>query len=157
MKEYEAFLAKLVVDTAILKWPLAFAGALVGYLLPTEAMQASAVGVLSLIAIDTVTGLWAALRTGEPVSSRKAGRIIDKLLAYGSVLAVMAIITHNVPALSSLQGGAVTAWLTVAMFTESISILENAHKLGVKTKWLTKWLKERLKEAQQIGEKKEKD
>lgn len=93
-------------------------GMLAGFIVPVGHFLALCGG---LIILDTVTGIRAAMRRGEKPNSKKARRMIDKLIVYaGSILACHGVeVALKLPAsLAYFATGAIA-------FTELLSILEN--------------------------------
>lgn len=146
--------AKLLADLAPSKIILAFVGALAGYALPTQAMQQAAWACLYLVLLDTLTGVVAVVcerergETGAPISSARFGRVLVKLLAYFSVVSVVAIGNNAIPGAKELEGASVTAVLTYIVVTEGISVLENVQRMGFKVPLgIDKWLKDRTEDV----------
>lgn len=122
-------------------------------------------GVMALVwvvamAIDYITGTWAAMRNGEWSSAvarqglwHKGGMIIVVIVAFIADWA-MGIICGHLPIginWTSIILPLVLAWYIV---TELGSILENAVKMGASVPtWLTKLLKVGLKAINTTGEK----
>lgn len=120
---------------------------LIDYFLPLQASRELAVAAILLVALDTITGIWAALVRGRKVSSSKFARVLSKLLGYGSVVIVCSVGSKAVPGAASLQAPAVCWVLGFVAITEGISILENVGRMGVKAPpFLLEWLRKRLKE-----------
>jgi toxin secretion/phage lysis holin len=140
-----AYIGKLTVDAAVVKWPVAFAMGIVNYFLPSENLVEAGIGALCLIIFDTLTGICAAWQTGKAISSAKFGRVLVKLLGYGSVLAVSAIVSRNLPGLEEFKAAGAATVLTLAIATESISVLENVRLMGIK---IPSFLEDALKERE---------
>jgi phage-related holin len=138
-------LQKLFLDAAALKWPLAGLMMAVEYVLPTSASREAAIGAFALLIADTLTGFVAAWQSGEKISSARFGRVLVKILGYGSVLVVSAVVANNLTGLDSLETMGAMAILTLIITTEAISVLENVHKMGVRLPFgLSEILKARL-------------
>lgn len=121
-------------------------------------------GVMALVwvaamAIDYITGTWAAMKNGEWCSSvarqglwHKAGMFVVVAVAFVADF-VMSIICEHVPIginWTSIVLPLVLAWYIV---TELGSILENAVKMGAAVPaWLTKLLKVGLKAINTTGD-----
>lgn len=149
------FWAQMLTDHAWFKAASAAMGGWLAYILPTEAVRASCGACAILIAIDTITGIAASIRSGHPLSSAKFSRVLSKLIAYGSVVAVVSICGRYLPGLADFRVPAITAALYLILATEGISVLENASKLDVKLpKGLVKWLKGKLQEEAEFSEEK---
>ncbi|MCW5943288.1 MAG: phage holin family protein [Fimbriimonadaceae bacterium] len=143
-----ATIGKMFGDAPLLKYLAGVSGACWGYLFPDQAVRDAALAAGLLILLDTVTGLWAAIVTGKAVKSAKFGRALSKILGYGSVVAVCAVVTRHVPGASAWQSMSVSAVVTLVIVTEAISILENVRKLGIKLPFgMEKLLEERLRGA----------
>lgn len=137
---------KMFGDAPLFKYAAGVAGTVWGYLFPDQAVRDAAVAAATLVALDTVTGLWAAVVTGKAVKSATFSRVLSKLLGYGSVVAVAAVVTRHVPGASSWQAMSVSAVVTLVICTEAISILENVRKLGIKLPFgMERLLSDRLK------------
>lgn len=135
----------LLLDVAWLKWPVALIGGFMGFLFPTEAVRLMAGITAGAIAIDTITGIRASMKTGEKFESRKLSRLIDKGIAYLSFLYLSASLKYFVPALGDLEQAQVSFVLTGIFLTEGVSIFENARRMGFKVAFgLDKFFKERL-------------
>ena len=122
-------------------------------------------GVMALVwviamAIDYITGTWAAMRNGEWSSSiarqglwHKGGMIVVVIVSFMADCA-MGIICDHLPIginWTSIILPLVLAWYIV---TELGSILENAVKMGAAVPaWLTKLLKVGLKAIDTTGDK----
>jgi phage-related holin len=137
--------AKLFGNAAAGKWLAAFFAGVLTYFLPTSAQQSAALGAAHLIALDTVTGVVAARMSGKAIRSARFGRALVKLLAYGSVISVVAVAVNHVPGGVSVQGASVSSVLTLIIATEGISVLENVRAMGFQLPLgLDQWLEGRL-------------
>lgn len=74
-----------------------------------------------LIVLDTITGIRAAKKRGEKPNSRKASRIIDKTLVYGSSV----LACHAVEVVLKLPDAVTYFAVGAIAFTELMSVLEN--------------------------------
>ena len=130
----------------------------IGVLLGWQGVMALA--WVAAMAIDYITGTWAAMKNGEWSSAvarqglwHKGGMIIVVVVSFAADF-VMAIICDHLPIgveWTSIILPLVLAWYIV---TELGSILENAVKMGaVVPPWLTKLLKIGLKAIDESGEK----
>lgn len=143
-------LGKLFADVAEVKFPIALLGGAVAYFLPTEAQQGAAIGAAHLIALDTLTGVVAARMTGKAITSAKLGRALVKLLAYSSVLSVVAICVKHIPGAGIAQAPTVTGVLSLILATEGISVLENVRAMGISLPFgLEGWLAGRIPQKEQ--------
>ena len=140
-------LRKLFADSLPVKALAGIVAAILDYLLPVAASRDLAIAAGVLILLDTGTGFWASMVSGKKISSAKFSRVLTNLLGYGSVVVVCGIATRSVPGAVALQPTALSFVLGFVILTESISILENVGKMGVKTPpFLKQWLKDRLKD-----------
>lgn len=122
--------ARLTTESTAWKWIIAAGAGIADYVLGTDVLRASFLGMLTLVALDTVTGVLAARLTGTKITSAKFGRLLVKILAYCSVLLVVAIVGKNIAGLGQWHGPTCTAVLTAIILTESISIIENVNLMG---------------------------
>lgn len=83
-------------------------------------------GLLVLVVMDFLTGVFAAKKTGEPIRSRGAIKSAYKVAIYG-LLVSAGHITETIIPLASFIEETITAFLAL---TELISILENTGKMG---------------------------
>lgn len=114
----------------------------------------------ALLALDYITGTFAAMKAGEWCSKKaregawhKAGAMIVVIVA-AIADGIMLVICGNIPVLNITWPGMilplVLAWYII---TELGSILENAIKLGANPPaWLTKILAASLKAVENMGE-----
>lgn len=115
---------------------------------------------VALLALDYITGTFAAMKAGEWCSKKaregawhKAGAMIVVIVA-AIADGIMLVICGNIPVLNITWPGMilplVLAWYII---TELGSILENAIKLGANPPaWLTKILAASLKAVENMGE-----
>jgi len=79
-----------------------------------------------LILIDTVVGVYRAWKLGEPITSRKFGNVISKMLLYQvaifSGFMIEVYIIDSIIPITRVIAGVIT-------FTELFSILENISKI----------------------------
>lgn len=125
-------MAKLVTDAPLVKWISAVLWAGICYVLPNDKIQSTAMAAFTLIMLDTLTGLWAAWKNGDQITSARFANVLSKIVGYGSVLIVCAIVAREMPGLAAMQAASVGAALGLIIATESISVLENARKIGVR-------------------------
>jgi len=74
-----------------------------------------------LIVLDTITGIRASLKRGEKPTSRKARRMIDKTMVYGSSI----VACHGVEVVMKLPDTVTYFAVGAIAFTELLSVLEN--------------------------------
>jgi phage-related holin len=101
------------------------------YLVPSDTAQALYIGAGLLLALDTVTGIWASVLTKKPIKSAKLARLGTKFVGYGSVVIVSAVATNALPAAKGMQEIAVCSVLGFVLATEGLSVLENVAKMGL--------------------------
>ena len=99
--------------------------------------------LMGAIILDVITGITASLKNGNKLESWRIGRsTFEKLIAYGAVLLVMAMIDYYVCALWGIvqpQTGLHILAIGWVLATESISILENSQViLNLKIPFLNK-------------------
>lgn len=129
-----------------MKYFAALFASAVAYVLPQPMLRDMAVGAFVLILVDTLTGVAAAWSTCKAVKSAKFGRVLTKILAYGSVIVVASIAGKFLLGGSPLLQSAQVAVLTLIMCREGLSVLENVNGiLGWKFKFLEDLLKGRAK------------
>ena len=146
MKDYLGLVSQVVSPGY--KWLIAAFTSAVAYVLPQPMLRDMAIGVFILILFDTVTGVASAWSTGKAVKSAKFGRVLTKILAYGSVIVVASVAGKYVLGGSPLLQSAQVAVLTLIMCREGLSVLENVNGiLGWKFKFLEDLLKGRVKSA----------
>lgn len=132
-------IAQTFLDFWAVKLLVALVRAVIGFCLPTGAAQTAAVCAGSLICLDFLTALVAVARTPElRIESAKMRRSFSKIVAYGSLVAIVAILSRNIPGLAGASdekngvlGFTVTGVLGWVMLTESLSILENITRAGI--------------------------
>jgi phage-related holin len=135
-----------LADSPALKAVAAALGGALGYIFPTSAVLETATIAAILIVVDTITGLWASLVTGKPIESRKASRMLTKLVGYCIAVATVSLTVRSLPSLGHWQVGACTGILAIVIATEAVSIIENLERIGVKLpRKLVKALKGELK------------
>ncbi|MCW5941083.1 MAG: phage holin family protein [Fimbriimonadaceae bacterium] len=125
-------LAKAVGDAPLGKSLAAVLGAVLGYLFPDQAGREAGLAAFGMVLLDTLTGLAAAVATGQPVRSARFGRVVAKIFGYGATIAVCAVVTRHVPGAAPWQPVSVSAVVTLIIVTEAISVLENVRRLGVR-------------------------
>jgi len=122
---------RLVADATPLKATVAVFGALFSYVLPTNTMRESAMIAVVLIGIDTITGILASIMTGKPLQSKKAVRIIGKVVAYTAAAAAVSLAFKTLTPLSTMREEAITGIIWAVIATETLSVLENAEAMGL--------------------------
>lgn len=111
------------------KWLGTTSGAVLGYFLPTDELRGIAVAIFGLIVIDSITGIWAAKKSGEKIESAKLGRIITKILTYSVTLAAAVFSTRALPMLGpKMVEIAAMAIMGLIAVREVKSVWENHEK-----------------------------
>lgn len=82
--------------------------------------------IVVLVIFDLITGVMAARKNGEPVSSRKAWKTAVKMGAYGMLMSAAYLTTRAIPGV----GFVFTVMAAFLVLTELISVLENTGKMG---------------------------
>jgi len=109
-----------------------------------------AIFLVIAIAIDTLLGFYKHFKRGT-VSSSAWGKILSKIISYGSILTIIHILSHFTVDCEQVK---IFAWIeTIAysalMVKEGISILENVGTIN--EKWVPTWLLKKLKEFDETG------
>lgn len=86
-------------------------------------------GLVVLIIMDSITGVFAAYKTGEEIESRKILRTAKKMILY-FILVSAAFLAEKTIGIQFILNESVIAFLSL---TEFVSILENIGKAGYKT------------------------
>ena len=88
-------------------------------------ITAAMFAIIFLILIDTLTGVWASLKMNDLITSRRAGRIISKLLLYPISIIVAKVaqlyLTPSIPWIQVVSG--IIAIVEVKSIFENISII----------------------------------
>lgn len=126
-------LNKTVCDFAFYKWLGACILAIGEYVLPGSALKETALGAVAILLLDTLTGTFASLKSGEAISSAKFGRVAVKILGYSSVIAVASIAGQTLPGMKEYHQAGLMGVFGLIIVTEGISVLENVQKMGVKS------------------------
>lgn len=131
LSSLRGFVAQATLPDSVAKWCAGALALALEYVFPDVALRGAAATALALVVLDTVTGVLAATQTGTPVSSAKMGRALVKVLGYSCVVLAVALATRAFP--GGLAALPFTASLPIAfvVVTELVSILENAHKMGL--------------------------
>lgn len=120
-----------VFDSHVLKWFAGVCAAAWSFIAPTGATATLAQLICVFVAIDMATGVRVSIKKGKYLNSRLWNRIVDKAIAYGSLVVLAAVIPRHLSQYSWLAligDGALGA----ACIGELISILENLAGLGVR-------------------------
>lgn len=93
------------------------------YLLPTYEL----IGVvLFLLIIDMITGIWKALKIGEPITARKLGETVTKMVLYMFGIVCAYVIEHNI-AFEAIK--VMLIFSTLISVREFKSIIENIERI----------------------------
>jgi phage-related holin len=88
-------------------------------------IKASIFAIFFLVLSDTATGIWAALKVKDKITSRKAGRIISKLLVYPLAIIVAKVtqvyLTPEIPWVHVTAG--IIAIVEIKSVFENMSII----------------------------------
>lgn len=113
------------------KWLIGIVAAFWSFVSPVGATAPLANVIALLVVIDMITGIRVALKQKKYLQSRLWNRIVDKVIAYGALIVLAAVIPRAMPSYSWLtQVG--DFGLAAACIGEIISILENMSNLGVR-------------------------
>lgn len=82
--------------------------------------------IVVLVIFDSITGMAAAFKTGEPIESRKALRTVIKLVVYSIFISAAYLTGTNLVAFPMLE----QIVMGFIALTELISIMENIGKMG---------------------------
>ena len=93
---------------------------------------------------NLATGIAAAAVSGKAISSARFSRTLTKMLAFGSLIIVAAVVPKHVLGAGVAEGMSVTLILSVIILNESLSIAENAEKMGYGFPWMRKMLRDRI-------------
>lgn len=99
------------------------------------------------VIIDTITGMMAAHRRGEELTSHKLKRVISKLICYMTVIILARAINFHILPFVELKGCYLASG--IVCFVELFSILENMYSITGNQvfKILTQWGKTKMKET----------
>lgn len=123
---------KAFASTPSLKAAAGIAGGIAAFFFPTETLENLAIGAGALVLADTVTGVWAAYQSGQPIRSSKFARLISKVVGYGGAFLVARVVERNTPSTTEIEPVLSAALLSAVIATEGWSVLENARKMGLK-------------------------
>ena len=124
IKYYVCKLAIPFFDANSLKQFVLWVGALTGYLLGKDNYDLLLV-MLTLIILDWITGIGAAIKNGQPVQSLKIWKTAVKIMVYLSL-----IITAQLCGARLGLNDVDKLLIAFYIATEAYSIIENADKMG---------------------------
>ena len=88
-------------------------------------ITSSVLAIIFLVFADTVTGIWASLKNNQYLTSRRAGRIVSKLLLYPLAIIVAKVaevyLTPAIPWIQVTSG--IIAIVEVKSIFENISLI----------------------------------
>jgi phage-related holin len=89
-------------------------------------VQGIVVGTIALVTLDAITGVWAALRARQRITSFRLSRSVAKLVVYFTLILLGRVLSglFNTPYPVAEM---ISAFISL---TESLSILENLNKLS---------------------------
>jgi phage-related holin len=88
--------------------------------------------LLTLVFIDTITGILAAMRQERPIHSHLVRRIVEKLVAYYSVILILLIALYSLGAPTGIIRWAALIVTGALIGIEGLSIIENIAKLKIR-------------------------
>lgn len=88
--------------------------------------------LLTLVFVDTATGILAAMRQERPIHSHLVRRIVEKLVAYYSVILILMIALYSLGAPTEIITWAVQGLTGALIGVEGLSIIENIAKLKIR-------------------------
>ena len=157
----------LVTTSSAWAWLVGALAAVVQFFVPTDLARTFLAFAVGAVLLDTVTGVRAARKRGDLVTSKGWGRIVDKGIGYGAWVAVSAYVNYVVPGASGqilsgvpflddfapMVAGAthvpILVALTLVTNKELISVLENVDQIGVKMpSWFTDRIRKFLNKSQ---------
>ncbi|RYG99900.1 MAG: hypothetical protein EON58_02230 [Alphaproteobacteria bacterium] len=141
-------MGKLFADVYPAKALAGFLGGIAGYFFPEQVTLHAFYATFGLIVLDMVTGISAAAVSGESIASAKFARTAMKLLAYGSLIIVAAVVPKYVVGAGAVETVSVNFMMSLMLLGESKSIAENAEKMGYGFPWLMRWLRARIRQAE---------
>lgn len=111
-----------------LAWPWKLASAVLGWMAAFAApVQPFMILVLVLVVVDVITGIWAARRNGERITSKEMGRTVPKVVLYPVAILLSEAMVHTffagTPVVSSLT-------YMVALFICTIEFQSNIENIG---------------------------
>ena len=88
-------------------------------------ISSAVLAIFFLVFADTLTGIWASVKTNQYLTSRRAGRIISKLLLYPLSIIVAKVaevyLTPSIPWIKVVSG--IIAIVEVKSIFENISLI----------------------------------
>ena len=139
MKTWHIFEAGRIIanifDNNLAKWAAGTVAAVWSLIEPSQATAKLALAISILISVDMITGVRVSIKRKRYLTSKLWNRIVDKVIAYGSLVLLASLIPKTLPQYDWLgMIGDVT--LAMAAIGEIISILENLSGLGIS--WASK-------------------
>lgn len=139
MKTWHIFEAGRIIanifDNKLAKWAAGFVAAVWSLIEPSQATAKLALAISIFVMIDMVTGVRVSIKRKRHLTSKLWNRIVDKVIAYGSLVLLVSLIPRALPEVGWL-GIIGNMALIAAAVGEIISILENLSGLGIS--WASK-------------------
>lgn len=145
------FVGKFVAQAEV-KVAAGLVGAILGYFLPTSALQDMTVVAGILVIMDTITGVAASYNSGDAIKSARFSRVLSKILVYSCVIGAVSVAFKALPGALPMREPAVSAVIGMIIVTELISIIENADRMDLKI--VPKWIRNIVREQQRRFERK---
>lgn len=130
MSEIPRLMGQALADHSWQTGLVALLMAALDYFVPGDVARSMLIGLGVLIGVDWVTGVRAASIEGR-VSSVGLWKTGDKLIGYGSLIAVFAVVGRHVPGMESYMGMGLAGIETLMITREAVSILENIVRMGI--------------------------
>jgi phage-related holin len=148
MRDFDALPEMLhrLADHWVYKILVGLIFAIWGFLFPSPRLMEMGGAVLGLIALDTVTGFMASVKTGVPIESGKAGRMLLKFGMYLVTVLLVRLAADTLPEGKAAHAFLLSIVLAGVAYTEIVSNSENLEKLGFPLpKKYRQWLRGRNK------------
>lgn len=126
-----ATISKAATDAPWLKFVAAIGGVIVQYFLPDAAQRELFCWSFGFVVLDTITGVFASVKTGRAIESARFRRMIAKIGGYLVLVFLGAAVARFIALPGNLDDFSVSAVLSMIMATEGLSIIENLHRLGL--------------------------
>jgi phage-related holin len=100
-------------------------------------------GVVLMVTIDTITGIWAATKREEKLRSKRMARVVTKLVLYLLLLEAITIASMLLPA-SDIRDWVQAVPVTALFMVELWSITENVNVIrpGLIPRWIQRKLQD---------------
>ncbi len=124
-----------IFDDKLAKWAAGAFAAVWSLIEPSQATAKLALAISIFVSIDMVTGVRVSIKRKRYLTSKLWNRIVDKVIAYGSLVLLASLIPRALPEAGWL-GMIGNVALIMAAYGEIISILENLSGIGIS--WASK-------------------